>query len=595
MVDDLFGIVGTVIAGAYRVEAVVAEGGFSVVYRAQHQGFNAPVALKCMKLPEKLSLDRQQSFLQQFRAEGELLFELSASIPTVVRPLHIDALTVADGTFVPYMVLEWLAGETLEERLDRRGAESRSSFPIKKLVRLLAPVADALARAHNFRGRAGSVSIVHCDIKPENIFIAEVGGDEVVKILDFGVSKAQSVANQVAGQANAEGRGATWFTPAFAAPEQWKPDTFGEVGPWTDVWGLALTMVEALAGAPVFEGEPHEIRARALDVERRPTPKSMGVVVDAAVERVFVRALAVDPRDRPRDVGVFWDELSAALGMRDTRPRDARREAGLVPREEVIEAVLPPAARLVSKPSPPRPAAPASPPLKRAPTRPTLGMDDPFLDDEPLDSGLEGAVGLEAPLPSTPPPAQPAGPMLVEPPNLFELDPSVGGEAPLPSVPPGSQFGSEASLPSIPAPAPVDLELGAPLEIIQGPRAADRPIDLARTAPSAFGYEAPLPMAKPAVGPGKIDVEDAGPRGARPRHAHSQQPAAPEPRRSLPWFRVGLGLVIGAIAIGLVGRLYHGSTGQALALGPLSSTVIAGVLLVAGLGLIVFHLLPKDG
>lgn len=597
MVEDLFGIVGSSIAGAFHVEAVVAEGGFSVVYRAQHQGFNAPVALKCLKLPEKLSADRQKRFLAQFRAEGELLFALSASISTVVRPLHIDALTTPDGNFVPYMVLEWLDGETLDVMLERRGG----ALPIKKLVRLLTPVAEALAKAHDFHGNQGSVSIVHCDVKPENIFIARVGDEEVVKILDFGVSKAQSVANQVVGKPQAGQRAPSWFTPAFAAPEQWAPDRLGDVGPWTDVWGLALTLVESLKGSAVMEGEPMEIRALALDPARRPTPKALGIAVDSAVEKVFVRALAVDPRERPRDAGEFWDELTAALGMRDARPRDARREAGSVPREEVIEAARPPPPRLSGK----APPAHLPPGVIRPAgmTRATLGIDDPFGDAEPLDDGLDDAPSpLEAALPSIPPGG-------------------LGGEAVLPSLPPEAPgFGREASLPSIP---PQDLgqgdsppEVGFDFTLAEPPPRpasrlapetpefpAPRPEPIVREAapapsPPALNLQLDAPEPAPAAAPRRgLELERTSSSSPRAQHVLKPRVMASEPeqaRRPLPLFPTGIGLVIAAISVGAAGRVYHGQTGQALALGPVSATPIAAVLLVAGLGLIVFHLLPKD-
>ena len=75
---------------ARTVEAVVAEGGFGVVYRAHHGGFRAPVALKLLKIPPQGS-EQQAAFLELFRAEAELLFRLSASLQAVVRPLHVDA------------------------------------------------------------------------------------------------------------------------------------------------------------------------------------------------------------------------------------------------------------------------------------------------------------------------------------------------------------------------------------------------------------------------------------------------------------------------------------------------------------------------
>ena len=188
MPEDVFGIVGTVIAGAYHVETVVAEGGFGVVYRAHHGGFRAPVALKLLKVPQQ-NPRQQTEFLDLFRAEAELLFRLSASLPTVVRPLHVDAFHAADGRFVPYLVLEWLEGLTLEALIAQRNAAGLPAVPLRKLVRLLTPVARALERAHNFHGPEGAVSIVHRDLKPENIFVAQVAGEEMVKILDFGSAK----------------------------------------------------------------------------------------------------------------------------------------------------------------------------------------------------------------------------------------------------------------------------------------------------------------------------------------------------------------------------------------------------------------------
>ena len=333
--EDVFGIVGSVIAGTYQVEQVVAEGGFAVVYRVHHAGFSAPVAMKCLKVPQQLSPERQAAFLAQFRAEAELLFQLSASIPNVVRPLHVDAMTAPDASFVPYMVLEWLEGETLEAIVERRKQEGRPPLTLKKLVRMLTPVARALERAHNFRGSSGPVSIVHRDLKPDNLFIADVAGEEVPKVLDFGIGKAKSVASQVAGRASQADNRVASFTPAYGAPEQWMPKRFGQTGPWTDVWGLALTMVEVAAARPIIDGDQAAMMGTALDERRRPTPRTEGIEVSDEVEAVFARALALDPRDRQPDAGVFWDELLDALGIHDARFRDARIDRGALPREDL--------------------------------------------------------------------------------------------------------------------------------------------------------------------------------------------------------------------------------------------------------------------
>ncbi|HEX6764924.1 MAG TPA: serine/threonine-protein kinase, partial [Polyangiaceae bacterium] len=240
--EDRFGILNRVIAGAYHVERVVAEGGFGIVYRAQHAGFRAPIALKCLKVPQHLDGEHQHRFLEQFRAEAEVMFRLSASTPNIVRPLHVDVMTAPNGAFVPFLVLEWLEGETLDAIIRARRAKRKPPQSLADLALILEPVALALDRAHHFDGPNGKETIVHCDLKPENVFVAEVGGERVVKILDFGVAKVRSAATLAGGSAET----VSLFTPAYGAPEQWNPQGLGETGPWTDVWGLALTAVEAL-------------------------------------------------------------------------------------------------------------------------------------------------------------------------------------------------------------------------------------------------------------------------------------------------------------------------------------------------------------
>jgi serine/threonine-protein kinase len=318
MAEDVFEIVGTVVGGAFNVEEVVAEGGFAVVYRAYHAAFHAPVALKCLKVPAVRRVD-QGEFLERFREEGEVLFRLSQSIPSVVRPLHVDAFETPHGVFVPYMALEWLDGETLDVMVARRRADGLRPMSPKRVVRLLTPVARALQRAHNFPGKDGPVSIIHRDLKPDNIVIATVNNEEVVKILDFGIAKVKSVASQVAGRQSQDDAGGVPFTPGYAAPEQWFPRRYGQSGPWTDVWGLALCAVESMSGKAAIDGDHAAMMGTAVDERRRPTPGAEGVRVSDEVEDVFLQALAVDPRHRYPDVGAFWDALEAALDLPSSR------------------------------------------------------------------------------------------------------------------------------------------------------------------------------------------------------------------------------------------------------------------------------------
>jgi len=317
MAEDVFGIVGSTQAGAYRVEQVVAEGGFAVVYRAYHEAFRAAVALKCLKVPDTLTADAQREFLERFREEGELLFRLSASTRAVVRPLHVGTLEGV-ARFVPFIALEWLEGETLDTLIDARSHRKEPPLPLDAVLQLLTPVARALELAHRFPGPTGEVCILHRDLKPDNVFIANIHGQPTAKVLDFGIGKVKSAATQMVGHQSATAEGLVAFTPQYGAPEQWLPKRFGQTGPWTDVWGFALTVLAAIIGRDPLEGDQAALIGSAIDPGRRPTPRNEGIQASDSVERVFERAVAVDPRDRYKDVGVFWTDLLRAAGVRET-------------------------------------------------------------------------------------------------------------------------------------------------------------------------------------------------------------------------------------------------------------------------------------
>ncbi len=315
MPSDRFGIVSKVVARTYQVEDVVAEGGFGVVYRAYHKGFRAPVALKCLKIPESLGEEQRHKFLEQFRAEAEVLFRLSSSIPAIVRPLHVDAFRSQTGELVPFMALEWLEGRPLDAIISRRTEKGKPALSLKKLAWLLTPVAAALEQAHHFPGPNGIMTVVHRDLKPENLFVSRSGGQDAARILDFGISKVKSAASQLVGRLSLTSEAFVAFSPAYAAPEQLAPRTFGQTGKWTDVWGLALTVVEAAKGEEVVYGDHAQMMGVILSPERRPTPRNQGIEVTDEVERVFARAMALDPRHRTQTVGEFWDALTLVLGM----------------------------------------------------------------------------------------------------------------------------------------------------------------------------------------------------------------------------------------------------------------------------------------
>ncbi|MBK7399621.1 MAG: serine/threonine protein kinase [Myxococcales bacterium] len=229
---DPLRLVGTTIDDKYVVDAVVGEGGFAVVYRATHKLWKRPVAIKCFKGLADTGPEARDRLLKDFIQEGALLTELSARSASIVQARDVGTLTTADGAWIPYMVLEWLEGESLEDlwHADRR------PWPLAKAMSVLEPVAEALELAHRR-------NISHRDVKPANIFVVRAAGDDAmaVKLLDFGIAKVvQSAADN---GFTSTGHLVTSFTPSYGAPEQFSRAR-GATGPWTDVYALALILGE---------------------------------------------------------------------------------------------------------------------------------------------------------------------------------------------------------------------------------------------------------------------------------------------------------------------------------------------------------------
>ncbi len=390
MAEDVFGIVGSLQAAVFRVERVVAEGGFGVVYRAHHEGFRAAVALKCLKIPGAFSAEQRQQFLQKFQEEGEVLFRLSALIPSVVRPLHVGTLETSKHPFVPFIALEWLDGESLDGVVERRRKAGKAPLDLGRVARMMGPVARALECAHKFPGPGGvQLSILHRDLKPENLFLAKLHGQETLKILDFGIGKVRSAATQMVGRLSAEQGGIAAFTPAYGAPEQWLPKRYGQTGPWTDVWGFALCAVEALTNKTPFDGDAPAVMGACINEAERPTPLTFGVKLPDRAEAAFRKALAVDPVDRFHDIGAFWDEIEAASGQATPRIQVTQGLTGdsLPPPSDPLTG---PASSLLTEPDATKPAVGAAPFPEL-----TLGFGEPALAQK---APPRAAVSAKAPV-----------------------------------------------------------------------------------------------------------------------------------------------------------------------------------------------------
>lgn len=335
---DPFGLPGQVLDGQFRVDECVGEGGFSVVYRGTHIGLSEPIAVKCLKLPQALGSALVESFIKRFRDESRLHYRLSQGHLHIARSIA-SGTTVAPATsaIVPYTVLEWLEGRTLGEEFDERRAHGLNGRPLPDVVKLLDSAIDALAYAH-------AQGVVHRDLNPGNLFLAKTPFGTRLKVLDFGVAKIMADSALAMGPAARTLGNMRIFTPAYGAPEQFD-ERMGPIGPWTDVYAVALVVVEALTDRTVMDGDHiGELAAKALNPHHRPTPRAVGVAIGDEVEAALARALALSPDERPRDAGELWGLLKHAMA--------ADNASGKPPHARHVGRSLPPATLRMAEASP---------------------------------------------------------------------------------------------------------------------------------------------------------------------------------------------------------------------------------------------------
>ena len=274
---------GTLIAGKYRIEALIARGGMGVLYRAWQPLIARNVAIKIVRPELMTRSDAPARFLREARVLAQLQTDHVCRV--------LDAGALDDG--LPYMVLEYLEGDDLRNVLNASGR-----FEVRRAVDLVLQVAEALAEAH-------AMGIVHRDIKPENLFLShDASGAESIKLLDFGICQTESNAARARSSQSEEfGLG----SPHYMAPEQISaPDAYD---PRLDVWSLGVVLYELISGDPPFDGDDiTSICAQVLGRE----PESLRKVrkdIPAGLEHVVARCLAKESSERYADVA----ELSLAL------------------------------------------------------------------------------------------------------------------------------------------------------------------------------------------------------------------------------------------------------------------------------------------
>jgi TPR repeat protein/serine/threonine protein kinase len=304
---------GDLIDGRYLVESRIGSGGMAVVHRARHLGTGAVCALKLVHphlVPRRELLDL---FLREARVGGRI-----GKSPHIVEVL--DAGFDAE-LGVPYLVMDLLQGETLEERLAREGP-----VPPPLLAVFFEQIADALDQAHG-------AGVVHRDLKPSNLFVTRgprPRAEPCVKVMDFGIAKvlegsAQHTATQIG-------------TPAYAAPEQMGAamraaaarqgiTVAASVSPATDVWALGLLAYELATGLPAaqFWGAETtvEIPIKAVLFAHEAASTRAGErasLLPAGFDAWFARATHADAAERWPSAGLAVAELVRLLDVAPAEP-----------------------------------------------------------------------------------------------------------------------------------------------------------------------------------------------------------------------------------------------------------------------------------
>ncbi|MCC6553069.1 MAG: AAA family ATPase [Polyangiaceae bacterium] len=300
---------GHVVAGRFEVERVAASGGMGVVYRARDLQMGGPVALKVLRPGGVLDVER-------FEREAGILAGLRH--PGIVAYIAHGATPEGER----WLVMEWLDGESLAERLVREG------LSVTETVSLGLRVASALAAAH----RGG---VVHRDLKPSNLFLPGRRID-AVKLIDFGVAHAPAAWPSITLS------GAMLGTPGYMAPEQARGERV--VDARADVFALGCVLFKCLTGVRPFRGDQPMAVLLKVVLEEAPRAGSLRSGVPAALDELIARMLSKDPEHRPSDADAVALALSHLAGLvSEDRPRaddDIERDGALSDAEQRVACVV---------------------------------------------------------------------------------------------------------------------------------------------------------------------------------------------------------------------------------------------------------------
>lgn len=277
----------------YHIMQQLGHGGMAAVYKAYDTRFDRDVAIKLIRVEEVPS-----EFLPQVNAR----FQKEAELQTQFKhPNIVPVYDFGDFEDIPYLVLEYLPGGTLKQRMHR-------PLSLRSAVRILAPVADALVYAH-------SLGVIHRDIKPSNILF---NSQRMPLLSDFGTAKILEPGKDEPG-----GLGVGIGTPAYMAPEQWR----GLTVPQTDIYALGVVMFEILTGIRPYTADTPIAVALKQAGEPIPNPRYFVSGLHEQVEHFLYRAMAKDINNR---FGSMAEMRVALESLAQLQPPEEQKVATIV-------------------------------------------------------------------------------------------------------------------------------------------------------------------------------------------------------------------------------------------------------------------------
>ncbi|EYF07920.1 protein kinase domain-containing protein [Chondromyces apiculatus] len=278
---------GDLLAGKYRVDRVLGQGGMGVVVAATHTHLGQRVALKFL-LPD---LAARQDIVARFDREARAAVRIQSE--HVARVLDTGVLESG----APYMVMEFLEGQDLQQLVRARGRLEPA-----EAAGYILQACECLAEAH-------VAGIVHRDIKPANLFLTRrADGSPLVKVLDFGISKANLLSGEGPASAPLTQTAAMMGSPKYMSPEQLKSSR--DVDARTDIWALGVVLHELLTGEAAFLASTMAELCMAILSHPPPPLRSRRPDAPAGIEAAILRCLEKEPARRYPSVAEFAVDLA---------------------------------------------------------------------------------------------------------------------------------------------------------------------------------------------------------------------------------------------------------------------------------------------